>query len=169
MRHRRTCEATRVSPGRRRCHGATRARRPRCGGTGLDAGRADEHPARAGDDGAARRQRRHGRLEAEAQVEGALAARRDGEQVAPGGNFGWHSHPGPSLVIVKSGTSTFYLGDDPTCTPEVHPAGTAYVDPGGLVHIARNESLSEDLVVIVTRLIPDGAAARIDQPAPGNC
>jgi hypothetical protein len=42
-------------------------------------------------------------------------------------------------VIVKSGTSTFYRGDDPTCTPEVHPAGTAYADPGGGVHIARNE------------------------------
>jgi len=25
--------------------------------------------------------------------------------IAPGGTFGWHSHPGPSLVIVKSGTS----------------------------------------------------------------
>ena len=27
--------------------------------------------------------------------------------VAPGGTFGWHSHPGPSLVIIKSGTMTF--------------------------------------------------------------
>ena len=25
-------------------------------------------------------------------------------RVAPGGDFGWHSHPGPSLVIVKSST-----------------------------------------------------------------
>lgn len=90
-------------------------------------------------------------------------------KVAPGGNFGWHSHPGPSLVIVKSGTSTFYSGDDPDCTPHVHPAGTAYVDPGGSVHIARNESPTEDLVVIVTRLMPAGAAPRIDEPNPGNC
>ncbi len=90
-------------------------------------------------------------------------------RVAPGGHFGWHSHPGPSLVIVKSGTSTFYRGDDPDCTPEVHPAGTAYVDPGGVVHTARNESLTEDLVVIVTRLVPEGAAPRIDEPDPGNC
>ena len=89
-------------------------------------------------------------------------------RVAPGGHFGWHSHPGPSLVIVKSGTSTFYRGDDPTCTPEVHPAGTAYVDPGGVVHIARNEG-SVDLVVIVTRLTPEGAAPRIDEADPGNC
>ena len=90
-------------------------------------------------------------------------------RVAPGGHFGWHSHPGPSLVIVKSGTSTFYRGDDPDCTPEVHPAGTAYVDPGGVVHTARNESLTEDLVLLVTRLTPAGAAPRIDEDNPGNC
>jgi quercetin dioxygenase-like cupin family protein len=89
-------------------------------------------------------------------------------RVAPGGHFGWHSHPGPSLVLVKSGTSTFYRGDDPTCTPQVYPAGSAYVDPGGTVHIARNEGTVE-LVLIVTRIIPEGAPARIDQPNPGNC
>src|SRR5918994_924768 len=77
-------------------------------------------------------------------------------KVPVGGNFGWHSHPGPSLVIVKSGTSTFYRGDDPTCTPQVHPEGTAYVDPGGVVHTARNESPTEELVVLVLRLIPAG-------------
>ena len=89
-------------------------------------------------------------------------------RAAPGAYFGWHSHPGPSLVIVKSGISTFYRGDDPSCTPEVHPAGTAYVDPGGVVHTARNEG-TEELVLLVTRLIPSGAAPRIDEPDPGNC
>lgn len=89
-------------------------------------------------------------------------------RVAPGGHFGWHSHPGPSLVIVKSGTSTFYDGDDPDCTPHVHTAGTAYVDPGGHTHIARNEG-SEELVLLVTRLAPEGVPTRIDEPAPGNC
>jgi quercetin dioxygenase-like cupin family protein len=89
-------------------------------------------------------------------------------RVAPGGHFGWHGHPGPSLVIVKSGISTFYRGDDPDCTPEVHPAGTAYVDPGGVTHIARNEG-TEELVLLVTRLVPRGAATRIDEPSPGNC
>ena len=37
--------------------------------------------------------------------------------IAPGGSFGWHSHPGPSFVIVKSGTATFYMGADPMCRP----------------------------------------------------
>lgn len=88
--------------------------------------------------------------------------------VAPGGSFGWHSHPGPSFSVVKSGTLTFYRGDDPTCTPVVYHAGDVLIDPGNAVHIGRNEG-SVDLVLIVTRLVPHGAASRIDAPNPGNC
>jgi len=88
--------------------------------------------------------------------------------LAPGGTFGWHSHPGPSLVVVKSGTLSFYRGDDPTCTAQVYQAGDVLIDPGNVVHIGRNEG-SVALDIITTRLIPDGATARIDQPAPGNC
>jgi len=88
--------------------------------------------------------------------------------VAPGGSFGWHSHPGPSLVVVKSGTLSFYRGDDPTCTAAIYQAGDVFIDPGNVVHIGRNEG-SVNLDVITTRLVPAGAAARIDQPDPGNC
>lgn len=88
--------------------------------------------------------------------------------IAPGGTFGWHSHPGPSLVIVKSGTATFYLGDDPTCTPHVVPAGSGFVDNGDDVHVVRNEG-SVDLVTVVVSFVPAGFARRIDQPSPGNC
>ena len=42
-------------------------------------------------------------------------------KIAPGGTFGWHSHPGPSIVVVKSGELTLYRGDDPTCTPTASP------------------------------------------------
>jgi quercetin dioxygenase-like cupin family protein len=109
-----------------------------------------------------------GDWEAEIETKGTSDLAVSENTVKPGGHFGWHSHPGPSLVIVKSGTSTFYRGDDPDCTPEVHPAGTAYVDPGGVVHTARNEG-SVDLVLVVTRLTPRGAIPRIDAPDPGNC
>jgi quercetin dioxygenase-like cupin family protein len=88
--------------------------------------------------------------------------------IVPGGSFGWHSHPGPSLVIVKSGTLTAYMGDDPTCTPHVVPAGSGFVDSGSDVHLVRNEG-SVDLVVVVASLIPAGTTRRIDQPSPGNC
>jgi len=88
--------------------------------------------------------------------------------IAPGGSFGWHSHPGPSLVVVQSGTATFYFGADPTCTPHVVQAGSGFVDQGGDIHIVRNEG-SVDLVTVVTSLVPAGATRRIDVPDPGNC
>jgi quercetin dioxygenase-like cupin family protein len=89
-------------------------------------------------------------------------------RIAPGGSFGWHSHPGPSLVIVKTGALTLYRGDDPSCTPEVVPAGSGFVDDGGDTHLVRNEG-SIETVVYVTSLVPRGAMRRIDEPSPGNC
>jgi Cupin domain. len=89
--------------------------------------------------------------------------------IAPGGHTGWHTHPGPSIVSVKSGTATLYDGDDPNCTPATFPAGTGFVDKGGEhVHILRNEG-SEDLEVFVFSIVPFEAARRVDAPAPGNC
>src|SRR5215469_5106481 len=62
----------------------------------------------------------------------------------PGGSTGWHTHPGPSFVIVTEGTVTVYDGDDPNCTPHVYTAGTGFIDPGGdHVHIIRNETGTE--------------------------
>jgi quercetin dioxygenase-like cupin family protein len=86
--------------------------------------------------------------------------------IPPGQTFGWHSHPGPSLVIVKAGTATFYLAADPTCTPHVVPAGSGFVDQGHDAHVVRNEG-STDLVTVVVSLVPAGFARRIDEPSPG--
>jgi quercetin dioxygenase-like cupin family protein len=89
-------------------------------------------------------------------------------KIVPGGSFGWHSHPGPSLVTVKTGALTLYRGDDPHCTPQLVEAGSGFVDEGGDVHLVRNEG-SIETVVYVTSLVPRGAARRIDEPDPGNC
>jgi hypothetical protein len=109
--------------------------------------------------------------------------------VAPGGSSGWHSHPGPVLVIVKTGTITFYRagkhggqnGDDENgdnqkghaarCTRTDYPAGSAFVEvpAPGHVMLAKNEG-STEATVTATYFAPPGAALRIDQPAPGgNC
>ena len=88
--------------------------------------------------------------------------------IQPGGTLGWHSHLGPSFVTVKSGTATFYDGDDPTCTPHVVPAGSGLFEPAGDVHIVRNEG-SEPLVNVVIQLLPAGAPRLIPEPSPGSC
>jgi quercetin dioxygenase-like cupin family protein len=88
--------------------------------------------------------------------------------IQPGGTLGWHSHPGMSFVIVKSGTATFYEGDDRTCTPRVIPTGSSLFEPAGDVHIVRNEG-SVPLVNVVVQLVPTGAPRLISVPSPGNC
>jgi quercetin dioxygenase-like cupin family protein len=88
--------------------------------------------------------------------------------IQSGGHGGWHSHPGPSFIIVKSGIATLYEGNDPTCAPRVFPMGSGLFEPASDVHIVRNEG-SEPLVLLVVQLVATGAPRRIDEPSPGNC
>ena len=85
-------------------------------------------------------------------------------RIAPGGHSGWHSHPGPSIISVVSGTATEYRSDDPN--PVVHVAKTAFVDEGGdHAHLIVNEGAT-DLVLVAFQVLPVGAMRRIDVPAP---
>ncbi len=89
---------------------------------------------------------------------------------APGGTSGWHSHPGPSLIFVVSGTISNYQGDDPSCTPHPYSAGSGFIDEGGDdVHMLRNDTgLPAETVAV--QLLPTGAPRKIDVPtAPQNC
>jgi hypothetical protein len=85
---------------------------------------------------------------------------------------GWHSHPGPTFVVVTQGSVTEYAGDDPSCTPHVYTANTpnnAFVEPGGHhVHVVRDET-GAPATTIAMRLVPSGAPSRVDEPDPGNC
>lgn len=89
----------------------------------------------------------------------------------PGGQTGWHSHPGPVVVLVKAGELTVSSEDDPTCTGRIYSAGQAFVDSGqGHVHIARNLSPSQNTELWATYFdVPPGGAFRLDAAAPGNC
>jgi quercetin dioxygenase-like cupin family protein len=86
--------------------------------------------------------------------------------IQPGGWLGWHSHPGLSLLVVKSGTATFYEADDP-CTPVTLPAGQTLFEPAGEVHMVRNEG-AVPLVNLVIQLTPPGAPRADAAPDP-NC
>ncbi len=89
--------------------------------------------------------------------------------VAPGGSTGWHSHPGPTIVIVQQGTVSLYEASDPTCTAQTFAAGQGFVEGPGDVHISRNEGTTPFVMLITFLDVPIGGAFRIDAPTPGNC
>jgi quercetin dioxygenase-like cupin family protein len=84
--------------------------------------------------------------------------------IVPGGHGGWHSHPGPSIITVKSGAATFYDECD-DFIPQSYPAGTGFVEDAGCVHLLSNEG-DVDLKVVVIQIVPMGAPRRIDEAAP---
>jgi len=86
----------------------------------------------------------------------------------PGAHSGWHSHPGPVFILVKTGEMTFYESHDPHCQPIRRKAGEGFLDVGDHAHIARNET-EQPAENIVMYLAPPGATLRKDEPAPGNC
>jgi len=90
--------------------------------------------------------------------------------VQPGGDSGWHTHPGPAIFTISAGALTMYDADDPACTPHLFPAGTGSIeaDTSAHSHLLRNEtgSVAE---TVVTFLVPVGALIRTDLPDPGNC
>jgi quercetin dioxygenase-like cupin family protein len=88
---------------------------------------------------------------------------------APGATTGWHSHPGPSLIMVVSGTVTNYIGDDPTCGGHDYSAGSGFIDAGGNdVHMLRNNGTTAAETIAV-QILPHGAPRRIDEPQPSSC
>ncbi len=89
--------------------------------------------------------------------------------IAVGGQSGWHTHPGPSLITVTVGQITVYDGDNPLCTSKVIRAGEGSIDMGGgHTHLLRNESGAPAETVAV-QFLPEGSDRRIDRPKPTNC
>lgn len=111
---------------------------------------------------------RMGSWTAAMNVKGASDLHVLSNTIAPGGSFGWHSHPGPSFVIVKSGTATVYFGADPSCRPHRFRAGKGFVDRGLQVHAVRNEG-KVNLVTVVVSFTPRGATRRVDEAKPRTC
>jgi quercetin dioxygenase-like cupin family protein len=98
---------------------------------------------------------------------------KDGLKVAtqtitfqPGGQSGWHTHPGPVFISVKEGTMTFY---DENCNATVRIAGEGFLDTGLTPHLARNESGAPATNVVTYFAPPSAPTLRIDAPQPLNC
>jgi quercetin dioxygenase-like cupin family protein len=87
----------------------------------------------------------------------------------PGATFGWHSHPGPTIVTVLRGTLTLYHAED--CTNgTAYGAGTSFSNLPHEFHLARNEG-PDELVVYASYFVAaktPPVVLRIDQPSPGD-
>ena len=92
-------------------------------------------------------------------------------RIGPGGHTGWHSHPGPVLVTVKTGSLRLIYATDDNCQGVVYEAGDSFVDRGDEnVHIAR-ASPFDGVELWATYFVPGGDPAapfRLDAADPGT-
>jgi len=91
-------------------------------------------------------------------------------ELGPNGSTGWHTHPGPAVAVIQSGSLTILSPQGGGCESTTYVAGDVFVDPGqGHVHLGR--SGSDGATVFVTYFDVPAAAAgpRIDAPDPGGC
>jgi hypothetical protein len=84
----------------------------------------------------------------------------------PGWASGWHSHTGPVILNVKSGSVRLnaFNPDDGTCAATDVAGGSVFVERPGFRYLAQNVG-SVDVTLFTTQLIPQGAATRVDEPA----
>jgi quercetin dioxygenase-like cupin family protein len=82
----------------------------------------------------------------------------------PGGETGWHIHPGPVVVVVKSGALTETHSNG--CMT-VHLAGSAFFETAGEVHNAANQTggVTEAYVTFIS---PAGSQPLIPVSNSGN-
>lgn len=85
----------------------------------------------------------------------------------PNSSTGWHTHPGKTIVTVKSGTFTVYHARD--CSFTVYQPGDAFVELPATVHIGRNETGGVVELGVVFFGVPIGGTPRVDHPQPAGC
>src|SRR5215475_11742629 len=66
--------------------------------------------------------------------------------IAPSSHTEWHSHPGPVVVLIKSGAISLYSSNDPTCAARIYTTKQTFINSGQKhVHITRNENSTQSL------------------------
>jgi quercetin dioxygenase-like cupin family protein len=89
----------------------------------------------------------------------------------PGGSSGWHHHPGIVVVVVKTGTVSFY---NKRCRADVHQAGETFIETEDSPGLAKNTGAGI-AVVEATFIVPASkppappTPLRIDDLKPKRC
>lgn len=89
-------------------------------------------------------------------------------RIAPGGNGGWHSHVGASLMTVTGGTATLYEDDSGSCTVRRYGKGSSFLEHPGRVHVVRNEGRTP-VTLNAVLVAPRGTSPGTEQPVPADC
>ncbi|MEW6475220.1 MAG: cupin domain-containing protein [Actinomycetota bacterium] len=94
----------------------------------------------------------------------------DAVTIEPGGQTGWHTHPGPEVLVVTRGVLTFRRSDGKTCLTEQVRAGQAFVGAAaGELHAAHNEGAEDTEFVVTFFDVPPGDPPRQDADPPSGC
>jgi quercetin dioxygenase-like cupin family protein len=90
-------------------------------------------------------------------------------RLAPEQATAWHTHPGPVLVSVRSGSLTYEDAHGDQCRRITYGAGEGFLDPGfGHVHRAIAGPSGAEFYPVY--ILPQGSAAHaIDAPPPEAC
>ena len=93
----------------------------------------------------------------------------DSIKIAPGGNFGWHTHGAPVAVVVTGGTLTVFDPGVGACAPFKVSKGQSFVEPANHVHLARNDGTKPVTLYALYLGLPKPAAANVPAAEPTGC
>jgi quercetin dioxygenase-like cupin family protein len=93
----------------------------------------------------------------------------DSITIAPGGNFGWHTHGAPVAVVVRTGTLTVFDPSVGGCAPFKVGKGQSFVEPADHVHLARNDGTTPVRLYALYMGVPKGAGANQPATEPASC
>jgi quercetin dioxygenase-like cupin family protein len=83
--------------------------------------------------------------------------------------FAWHTHPGPVVVTVRSGSLTYQDGGPNACRDRAYTAGQGFVDPG-FGHVHRVIAGPSGAEIYSTFFLPPGSENHlITASAPEEC
>lgn len=80
---------------------------------------------------------------------------------APGGESGWHVHPGTEVAYVTAGKLELRIKGKTT----VLEAGDSFTVPRGVAHNGANH-FAETAKIVITLVVDKGAPLRVTVPAP---
>ena len=93
----------------------------------------------------------------------------DSITIAPGGNFGWHTHGAPVAVVVTRGTLTVFDPSVAGCAPFKVSKGASFVEPANHVHLARNDGTKTVTLYALFLGVPKPSLGQVAANEPAGC